>query len=173
MRGWAFRAAPGAAVTSQLRCCRAGWRGRVCCADPKGSLAPCSSPLLCKARCRLTAARWPLLGSSKCSERRSLPCWHCSNPGRWLVAPALPPGVCVPPAVFSMPRCFLLQVLTPWRSGKGTELAWSLLSAPTMHSEFLQASGKCFFPYISSSTCQWMQSLSHSKGCKGNKFFKG
>lgn len=61
--------------------------------------------------------------------------------------PVLVPGVCVPPAVFSMPRCFLLQVLTPCRSGKGTELSQSLLSAPTMHSEFLQVSGKCFFPY--------------------------
>lgn len=125
-------------------------RGWFALQSPRG----CWHSAAAQACWRLIVAHRPLLGRSpKRSEHHSLLCCRSRIPGRWLVVPVLVPGVCVPPAVFSMPRCFLLQVLTPCRSGKGTELSRSLLSASTMHSEFLQASGKCFFPYKCSSSC--------------------
>lgn len=86
--------------------------------------------------CQLSQMQWAPLPSALTLQ----------DPCKVAGSPTARSGRCVPPAVFSMPRCFLLQVLTPCKSGKGTELSWSHLSAPTMHSEF-SGFRKVFFPY--------------------------
>lgn len=105
----------------------------------------------CKTCCRLIVPHWPPLGSSpkgiQWAPHSSVLALVDLFWGGWRSRCSVQ-GVCVPPAVFWMPQCFLLLVLTFFRSAEGTELPWeSFISNYNAFRVFWWLQGSMFFAH--------------------------
>lgn len=149
--GWVCRAVPGALCWGSTTVAERNGEEVAWSADPRWMLAPCSSPVLWGVRqaggsLSLTNHVWVAFLNAV-----STTLFCAGSPGSLWGGWQSHCSFRVFVYLLLCSQCFgafLLQVLTPCRSGKATELSWSLLSAPAMRSKFLQASGKCFFPTV-------------------------